>query len=430
MATPVIGGGFGPFAAQVRFFRRKVNVPTAAWRDLWREEHAHGFMVAGAFKVDLVADLREIVERAQAGRTPNEPALSYDQFRRQFRAIVERHGWEPRGGAAWRAGVVYDTNVRQAFNAGRFERLTSPDMLKVRPFWQYRHNDKGISRRPRPLHQSWNGLVLRHDHPWWRTHYPMNGWGCKCGVRALSQRDLERLGKAGPDEAPADGTFSWTDKNTGEVFEIPQGVDPGFDYNVGAASRSLPSANRFGETVMRLPGPWRDRALDDAQRRAGDWFRGFGPMVTRTLAQDFHRGEVQALGFLSATVLRALEAGGSFPPVAVRSPLLIASDADIGHLLRASKRAAQKALPADVVRDLPQLLAQPDAVFYDTENPALVYARRLPDGSVAKVVVALGFRAKRSTAMRGELANWVRSGGIVDASNLTPPEFLLLEGAL
>lgn len=36
--------------------------------------------------------------------------------------------------------------------------------------------------RVRAEHQKWDGTVLPIDHPWWKTHYPPNDWGCRCDV--------------------------------------------------------------------------------------------------------------------------------------------------------------------------------------------------------------------------------------------------------
>jgi hypothetical protein len=412
-----IGGGFGPFAAQVRFFRRKLNVPSGAWNDLWREEHAHGFMVAGAFKADLLADIRELVDQAQTGKG-SLPALSYDQFKRDFRGLVESHGWDPRGGADWRAHLIYDTNVRQAYNAGRYEQLTDPDTLAARPYWEYRHNHLGISESPRPEHQAWHGLVLRADDPWWDSHMPQNGFGCKCGVRALSARDLKKRGKAGPDTAPDDGTYTWTDKATGEQHAIPIGVDPGFDYNVGEASRSMPSAQRFGEKVMSLPPAWRDRTLADVATRADMLFADFDPMAKRILAGATARGDVQPAGFLSGSVVRSLP---SPPP----SALIAISDAEFANLARNQKQGLSK----NLLRAIPDLITGADATFIDTEDQAMVYASKLPSGQVAKLVVALGQRG-RSAPLRGEPVNWVTSGELVKAADLRPPRYVLIEGSL
>ena len=75
--------------------------------------------------------------------------------------------------------------------------------------------------------------MLAADDPFWQTHYPPNGWGCKCFVEALSERQIQALGKTGPDRAPAMETYQWTDRQSGAVHTIPTGIDPGWDYNVG-----------------------------------------------------------------------------------------------------------------------------------------------------------------------------------------------------
>jgi hypothetical protein len=40
-------------------------------------------------------------------------------------------------------------------------------------------------------------MIVRADDPWWDVHYPPNGWGCSCYVRALSQGDIDRHGLSG-----------------------------------------------------------------------------------------------------------------------------------------------------------------------------------------------------------------------------------------
>lgn len=217
-----------PFQEAIDLFRQKVNLPTERWNDLWAGMHARAFMVAGASKDELLADLRAAVDKAISDGT------TLATFRKDFDQIVAQHGWSYQGGRGWRTRVIYETNLRTAYMAGRYRQMTDPAVLAARPYWEYRHGD---SAHPRPMHLSWNGTVLPADHPWWQTHYTPNGWGCKCKVFALSGRDLARLGKTGPDTAPDNGTYDWVDKKTGVITQgIPRGIDPGWDYNVGQAA--------------------------------------------------------------------------------------------------------------------------------------------------------------------------------------------------
>lgn len=203
----VIDRGFLP---AIEFFRRKANVPTATWRDLWQAAHARAFTVAGALKEDLLQDLRAAVDAAIAD------GESYDTFRKRFREIVARHGWVHTGSEGWRSRVIWQTNMRTSFAAGRYQQMTQPDVVAFMPYWLYDHT---TITHPREKHKAWDNLVLRWDDPWWQIHYPPNGWGCNCRVRPLSLRQLRKLGKVGPDVAPA---------NIGDVA-------PEWQYNVGAA---------------------------------------------------------------------------------------------------------------------------------------------------------------------------------------------------
>ncbi len=158
-----------PFGEAIEFFRSKLLIPTERWTDLWKAMHDRGFMVAGAMKEDLLGDFQKAVAKAI------EEGTTLAEFRKDFDGIVKKHGWSYKGSRGWRSNVIYSTNVRTAYQAGRYRQMTDPDVLKARPFWQYRH---GHSQEPRQLHLSWDGMVLAADDPWWQTHYPPNGWGC------------------------------------------------------------------------------------------------------------------------------------------------------------------------------------------------------------------------------------------------------------
>lgn len=189
----VITGIFkSPFLEQVAYFRNKLGnlVPTARWDDLEGAEHDVGFMVAGAQKADLLADLAAAVDRAIT------EGKSLHAFRKEFFSIVEKrgwHGWTGEGsakGEAWRTRIIYQTNMRTSYAAGRRAQLIYAGF----DIWVYKH---GHSRSPRPQHLAWDGLALPANHPFWKKHYPPadNAYGCNCyAVGARSNKGAERLG--------------------------------------------------------------------------------------------------------------------------------------------------------------------------------------------------------------------------------------------
>lgn len=224
-----------PFKEQETFFQNKLNIPTQRWTDLWKAQHAKGFMVAGAYKADLLADFRTAVDKAITEGT------TLEDFRKDFDGIVASNGWSYNGSRNWRSEVIYSTNIRQSYNAARWEQLTDPEQLQVLPYLTYKHGD---SRVPRPPHLAWDGTTLPADDPWWNTHYPQNGWGCKCRVYGSSRSEHAAAQKKGLTEPPP----SPIDPKTGE----PVGIDKGFGNNVGKASLEH-THNILEGVIAKLP---------------------------------------------------------------------------------------------------------------------------------------------------------------------------------
>lgn len=230
-----------PFAVRperaIAALATKLAIPSEAWTDLWEGMHAAAFVVAGATKQALVEDFHEAVTRAiDEGRT-------LEQFREDFDRIVAEHGWSYRGSRAWRSRVIYQTNMRTAHAAGEWQGIQNTKRLL--PYLRYVTMD---DERVRHQHAAWHNVVLPVDHPWWETHFPPNGWGCRCRVEALSERMLKRLGLKVTDPAPdiemekrvigqgADAVELW----------VPKGIDPGWAYNPGIA--------RYGRGAIAAEG--------------------------------------------------------------------------------------------------------------------------------------------------------------------------------
>lgn len=220
-----------PFSEAIDFFKGKLRLPSSGWTDIWQEQHSHAFIVAGAAHDALVEDLYNAVKTAQ------EKGTGYAAFKSQFNDITAKHGWAYNGSPGWRSKVIYDTNITQAYNAGRYKQMVA--VKHLRPYWQYEHTS---IEHPRLMHLAWDGLILPADDVWWDTHMPQNGWGCKCRVNSLSRSEAndewEKNGKDGPDEAPP---IEWEERVVGKngsnprTVRTPKGIDPGFGYNPGKA---------------------------------------------------------------------------------------------------------------------------------------------------------------------------------------------------
>ncbi len=290
-----VGASFGkPFDLQLAALRLRLanQVATTAWDDLVKAQHDRAFVVAGAVKADLLADLAGAVEKSIARGT------TLEEFRRDFRGLVEKHGWHgwtgegSAKGEAWRTKVIYRTNMATSYAAGRWAQLMSM------PYLIYNH---GNSMEPRQEHLAWHGLVLPRDHPFWLTHAPINGWGCTCYLSGARSPEAARRRGGDPDKALPAG-WDAIDPRTG----APKGIDKGWDYAPGASvARDLagivdkkaatlppPIAKDFKDSVRSVVPPAEDPAAQSPKSPEDAIARGKEVLARlRTQATDLAAAE-------------------------------------------------------------------------------------------------------------------------------------------
>jgi hypothetical protein len=220
-----------PFDEAIAYYRAKKIVTPEEYAALEAAARNQAFTVAGAARDDLLADIYEAVAKGL------EQGTQLAEFKKDFNNILDKFGWAPNR-RDWRARQIFETNMSTAQAAGRYAEQTDPVMLKVRPFFRYMPSS---SYRRRPEHEQWYNLVLPADDPFWEEHYPPNGWGCKCWVRAVTGDELLALqtkysGTEYPikTERPPEIKLPWTNPRTGKTEQVPIGIDPGWNFNPGA----------------------------------------------------------------------------------------------------------------------------------------------------------------------------------------------------
>ena len=158
------------------------------WRDVWQDEHVTSFVIAKMAARDLLADVHQrLVEAISKG-------VTREQFIKDLRPVLEKAGWwgrkvqtdpvtgvasEVQLGSPRRLRPIFDVNMRMAHAAGRWQRIE--EAKAALPFLVY---TAVLDEVTRLQHAAWGGrgairIVLPVDHPFWRTHYPPNGWHCR-----------------------------------------------------------------------------------------------------------------------------------------------------------------------------------------------------------------------------------------------------------
>lgn len=400
-------------AALAALRRRGVTLaPSDHWTDLWQEAHHRAFTVARSAGFDILGDIYGALERAmREGRT-------FAQFRADLEPVLRRKGWWGREtrvdpvtgrkqsvelGSPRRLRLLFDVNLRVSAAQGDWERHQITKA--TRPWLRY---TALLDARTRPEHAAWHGVILPVDHPWWKRHYPPNGWKCRCKAMSVGPDDLEAEGWKVAEEPPEGEDVPWVHPRTGEMRRVPRGIDPGWDYNPGNTDAAAHAAKLAMDKLAFLPPRVGASAVaslafafPQVERELAAWMEGVADAAGRG---DFRpTGARRVVGCLDDAVLAFLEGMGSAPA----SAAVTIGDADLLHALRSSK---VEPLPVAVWARLPSLLATPAGIYWDIQNPGLVYVLDEPEGK-GKMIVLVDYRAK--IGREKILTNTVRTGKLI-----------------
>lgn len=247
------------FSEAVAFFTSKGLRLSFAWQDMIGAEHDAAFTVAKMMDADLLATVQGKVEQAIANGS------SLRDFQRDLIPQLQAAGWwgkkdvvdpltgkvvKAQLGSASRLETIFRTNIQGAYAAGRWEQIE--EHKSEAPYLLY---DAVDDFRTRAEHAALDGTVLPVGDKFWSTHYPPNGWNCRCGVVQLSAAELAEYELA-PTPRPRTEYRTWTNPRTGEARLVAKDLDPGWDHNPGLARadqvRKL--AAEKGVKVPAVPG--------------------------------------------------------------------------------------------------------------------------------------------------------------------------------
>jgi SPP1 gp7 family putative phage head morphogenesis protein len=311
----------------VAYFKSKGYAFSWDWHEVYEQAHAKAFTVAKAMRMDVLSDIREMVQKAL------DEGITFAQFKKELTPKLQAKGWWGKKlvgdttvsgtpirrqdgersvpltstvggktvqlGSPYRLRTIYQTNLQSAYMTGRYKAFA--ENVQNRPYWQY---VAVLDSRTRPAHRILHGKVFRADDPFWDTHYPPNGWRCRCRVRALSEGNVTKLGLT-PESS--EGTLhdepaqinSRGDERPVTVYTDPKTKltmhpDPGFNFNQGKTA-FFPDLDRYDYGVAKT---WVKGGLTGPDFRAFYARKVKGDFPVAVLAEEYKA----AIGAQSQTV--------------------------------------------------------------------------------------------------------------------------------
>jgi len=424
----------------VAYFRAKGHNITWNWYEQLTDAHARAFTVAKAVRLDVLNTIRDDVDRAI------HDGITRQEFTRTLAPRLQKLGWwgkqivvdtqgnakEIELGSPRRLATIYNVNKRTAYNSGRYAQMMNN--VEDYPFWQYVAVMDG---RTRPEHAALNGMVFRYDDPFWQTHYPPNGWNCRCRVRALSAARMEALGlkvSYGASFVHTHEVDAGIDETTGEIFKtesttfdngrIKMTPDVGWSYNPGSAA--------FGtdQTLIRKVIETRDPQLREQVVQSLNNSRerqlAFSVWANRVITTRRAGNAVQTLGFMTESIADAvMQRTGNAP-----ARLLVMSEKNLLHADSPKHQNTGVSLTPDDLQSLPSLIAAPQAVLWDKVHGNLIYLVSSSTGT-AKIMVNAPYTLKRQADLLDVLVNAYRLPDIGDLkADIAGGKIEVLEGSI
>lgn len=424
MTTPDVSLGFLltlPPKDAISYLESKGAQITFNWHDVWQDAQAKAFTVAGVARLDVLEDIRGALKQALAeGRTQK-------LFAKDLEPTLRAKGWWGKRtetgadgkektinmGSPARLKLIYRQNMQTAYQCGRYKQML--ENADNRPYWRY---VAVLDQRTRPAHRLLNGRTFRFDDAFWASHYPPNGWGCRCRVQALSETGLAREGIT-PESGEGNmrtRDVELVDRRTGEAtqrqvtgYKVGKATDaptvwtdPGFSYNPGAAAYGLDmeAARRLSlvtdtglraQAVQALNGnPARHQAFENFARQVLDTRRG-------------GTAQAQVVHFMRNAVAQAVTEIGGEPVQVVTASAKRLLHANSARHVEAGTAPAR----ADLLR-LPALFDEALSVLWDADHANLIYL--CPSGKPDKVLKIIV-----DTPMRPKDAKGLAKSGRFDA---------------
>lgn len=271
-----------------RFESRKTStlpMSSAEWANIEPAIREKCFFSARVSNAEVLGKMRELIGKAldDTKRNPNQAHVSKDKFISEMKSYLKSKGYAMGGTALTditsrkRLGLIYQMNVDEAREYGRYVRGQDPELLEAFPAWEFTRIEhrrvprtdwerrfraaggKVINGRMVALKSSdvWTNLS-RFGRP-----YPPFDFGSGMGVVDIERGDAIKLGLI-PDDEPADEIPDFDC-----VLETEVSLDRIPEEFREQIIKETPNAYITGNKLVQQNKPklptWKDMGLVDAK---------------------------------------------------------------------------------------------------------------------------------------------------------------------
>lgn len=404
--------------------------------DAYNAARHQAFTVAGIAELDLVGDIKKGIEKALRDGT------TFKTFQDGIDEFISKRGWKKTETAAvvdsdgavvandlapYRLETIFRTNLQTAYMAGKYKQLQED--VEFAPYWQY---IAVMDDRTRPSHAASHLMVFRHDDPFWDSHYPPCDYNCRCTVRSLRPRDLDRF-----DLTPmsSDGLLTEESEIIGKgskkvtVFTHPTkgtrfAPRAGFGQRPKFREKEASLGQVVGGKLEKAEAKVAAKVLQSNSELKKSLTNEFEAWVQGVSTAKKSMNDYRVIGTIHAEVLQTLNTLDIYP----ESAAITLRDRELLHLIRDSKRLRNASLSMESLMQLPVLFDQPLAIYLDRADEALIYVISNVDATAEKVVVKMNYvqRVKDEDKRVSVISNSIRTAGKISTADLRDSRYKLI----
>lgn len=394
----------------VKYFESKGCKISFDWYEVYEQAHAKAFTVAKMTELDLLKDTQDMLTKAM------KEGWTEKHFKKEAMALFEKKGWvghkeveNPKTGEKQivelgtprRIRTIFVNNMNSAYAVGRYKKQLED--VDFAPYWQY---NCILDGKTRPEHKAMHGKVFRYDDEFWQTHYPPNGWNCRCFVKSLTEREMERKGLK-PESSSG---------HLRDVTDVVGGEERGnkaFDFDVAGKKFTLKPDAGWGtnngihawnldvqayKKAVNLPKEVQDNFISDMAQNVHNK-NAITTLTEKIILQNFKLFglEEKPITWITPTVLKYLQ---ETQKLKIQSPVITFEARQVKHSLGLTKVEKQKLTKTQFLKLHDILNGQYDELYYDTEMPALMYVKKLPKEEIVEgrdcIVIPVNINCKRT----------------------------------
>lgn len=392
MQTPDLVYALGlPPRDAVAYLESKGITPTRHWYDIWQEAQAKAVTVSGMTRLDLLEDVKKgLVDAVKNGKTGK-------MFIDDLAPLLRAKGWtgkrqniNPKTGEVTEKGpdlparlsLIFFQNVQSAYMYGRYRAMLAN--AEERPWWMY---IAVLDSRTRPHHRALHRKVFRYDDPFWKTHYPPNGFYCRCRVRALSDAQLEREGltpesgegrmvsrdavvnpRAPESQRVVREVWGWQERPGG----LTHWTDTGFSYSAGYTTYQLDCELAQKLELIKSDALYAEvvQAINNAPARHA----AFGLWIRDRLAVGHKQGEAAVVGLVPEKVVKYAKGQGLTP-----ARIAIMTDERVPHIDSDDHHEKGIALSQKECEEIARRFSKAEAAYWNKNKKNVLFVLTADD---------------------------------------------------